>query len=111
MVNKTDLATLTGVIFNDGCLWAINRRTGELIGPLTGPQGLDDFANLRNASLLMFHTLANAETWIEKLSIWLEVAGGEEAVDSVLKMQAAISVTLRCAVEGLDKIADMKKDG
>jgi hypothetical protein len=107
MTNE-QLMSLGGVVWSDAHLWAIPLDGSRPI-PITGPQGEEAFRNLRNASLLMFQTLSHAEVWTERLSVWLEAAGGEEAVDSVLKMQSAIRVSRRCAIEGLENIAAIKK--
>lgn len=108
MKTDSDLAALTGVVFQDGNLWALDPQTGQ-VAQVTGEGANAEFRNLRNASLLMFHTLTNAENWTEKLITWLEAAGGEEAVISSLRMQAAIAVTRRIAIEGMENIAVDKK--
>lgn len=108
MIDEDKLKRLLGAVLQDGDLWAI--EPGEPLVKVTGPGASDDFRNLRNASLLMYATLTNAELWIERLSVWLELVGGDNAIDSVLKMQAAIRVSRRCAIEGLENIASDKKD-
>lgn len=108
MTNHDELQRLTGAVLADGNLWAIDEN-GRLF-QVTGEGASDHFRNLRNGSLLMYRTLTNAEDWVEKLTVWLEAAGGEVAVNAALQMQGAIRVTRRIAVEGLENIADIKKE-
>ncbi len=106
-MNHNELKALTGAVFADGNLWAV-REDGSVL-QITGDNALEEFRHLRNASLLMYRTLTNAEDWIDKLTLWLEAAGGEVAVNAALNMQAAIRVSRRVALEGLENIAEYKK--
>lgn len=108
MSDEQRLKTLSGVVLEDGCLWAI-QAPGKPLLKITGPDADPQFAPLRNASLVMFQTLSNAEAWIELLITWLESVGGETAVDSALKMQGAIHATKICALEGVENVAKRKK--
>lgn len=108
MIDEQYLQRIGGVVLMDGDLWAID--PGQPPVKITGPGASDDFRNLRNASLVMYSTLTNVEAWFERMSVWLEAVGAEEAVDSVLKLQAAVRVSRRCAIEGLEKLASDKKD-
>lgn len=109
MIDENKLNALSGAVLGDGDLWAF-MPDGRLV-KIAGPGASDDFRNLRNASLIMYHTLGNVETWVEFLIAWLESVGGEVAVDKALKLQAAVRVSRRCATEGLEKIATDQKKG
>jgi hypothetical protein len=108
LIDEAYLKRVVGVVLQDGDLWAID--PGQPPVKITGPDASDEFRNLRNASLIMYSTLTNAEEWFEKLLIWLEACNAEVAVDSVLKLQAAVRVSRRCAIEGLENLASGKKD-
>jgi hypothetical protein len=108
MIEDDDLKRTIGAVMHDGNLWAF-LPDGSIV-QAAGDGADPRYRNLRNASLVMYHTLSNAEGWIEKLITWLEAAGAEDAVDGTLKMQAAISVTRRIAREGLETLAVDKKD-
>jgi hypothetical protein len=106
-MTNDELMSLGGVVFKDGELWALPANGRPV--PITGPHAEECFRNLRNSSLLMYQTLTHAEQWCELFVVFLEAANANEAVSNVLKMQAAIRVSRRCAIEGLENIADMKK--
>jgi len=108
MIEDDDLKRTIGAVMQDGNMWAF-LPTGEIV-QATGDGADPRYRNLRNASLVMYHTLSNAEVWSERLIVWLEAAGIEDAIDSTLKIQAAISVTRRIAREGLETLAVDKKD-
>ena len=108
MVTHEQLLTLTGVVDRDGVLWAVP-GDGTPAFPITGPDASPDFRNLRNASLLMYRTIAEVETGMSALAEWLESVGGETAVEGVLRMQSAMNVTRRCAIDGIEKVARDRK--
>lgn len=108
LIDEQQLQRVMGVVLQDGDLWAI--EPGQAPVKITGPDASPDYRNLRNASLVMYSTLTNCEEWFEKLLAWLEASNAEFAVDSVLKIQAAVRVSRRCAIEGIEKLASDKKD-
>jgi hypothetical protein len=92
-----------------GILWAVPINGRPPI-QVTQPAAIHpDFKNVLNSSLLMCRTLFNVGVGFEKLVVWAEAADQEEIVDSVLKLQGAVNVSCRCAIEGLENIANARK--
>jgi hypothetical protein len=103
--HKDELLRYRGVVDPaTGLLWAV-----DLYGvqrQVTFEGGVDPrFRNLINSSFLLNATANNAQEGMLRLAEWLEDVGGEQAVASVLTLQAALNVATRCAVEGIEKIA------
>ncbi len=106
MIDHDELARLQGAVLSDGNLWAI--YPDGSVKQMTGDGASEEFRNLRNASLVMYRALSDAQNWTELLITWLEAAEAEGAVAATLNVQAAIGVCRRIAVEGLENIADNK---
>lgn len=110
MKSHDQLMTLSGIVDRDGVLWAFDLNGDpRQVEPITGPEASPDFRNLRNASLLMYVTIVEVQTAIERLTEWLETINGEPAVEGLLRLQASMYVTRRCAIEGIEKVAKERK--
>lgn len=107
MLKQRDIEAVNSFIDpSTGILWAIPINGSPAI-QVTRPDAIHpDFRNVLNSSLLMCRTLFNVGVGFEKLVVWAEAADQEEIVDSVLKLQGAVNVSCRCAIEGLENIAN-----
>lgn len=110
MIQRCDLEAVNSFIEpSTGILWAVP-IDGRPPIQVTFPEAINpDFRHVLNSSLLMCRTLFNVGIGFEKLIVWAEAADQEEIVDSVLKLQGAVNVTCRCAIEGLENIANGRK--
>lgn len=101
-----DIEAVNGFVDPDGILWAVPIDGGPHIMVATS-RGLNpDFRHVVQASLMMYKTLAVTKVGYDKIIAYAEACGDQQLVGLVLQLQAAVIVTMRCAIEGLDAIAN-----
>jgi hypothetical protein len=101
----SDIEAVNGFVDRDGILWAVPVN-GDPAFIVQTPKGLnEDFRHVIQASLMMYKTLAATKIGYDKIVAYAEACGDQQLVGHILQLQAAVIVTMRCAIEGLDTIA------
>jgi hypothetical protein len=89
-----------------GILWAIAPDGSR--EEILRPGGVHpDYRNLVNAAPILFRVADETQLGLAALTEWLESIGANGAVHGVLTMQGSLNVAVRCAVEGIEKIAGL----
>ncbi len=100
-----DIEAINGFVDRDGLLWAVPVN-GDPMFVIQTPSGLNDkYRHVVQASLMMYKTLSATKVGYDKIIAYAEAIGDQQLVGHVLTLQAAVIVTMRCAIEGLDAIA------
>jgi hypothetical protein len=105
LITIDEIEACNSFIDGDGFLWAVPEGGGphRLI---LQPKGIDPaWINVIRAAPMMLRTLHNANVGYDKIIAYAEACGDHALVANVVKLQAAVTVTIRCAIEGLDQIA------
>jgi hypothetical protein len=89
----------------DGLLWAVPHDGGphQLIAT---PKGIDPaWLNVMRCAPMMLRTLLTANVGFDKVIAYAEACDDQALANNVLRLQAAVTTTIRCAIEGLDVVA------
>lgn len=104
-VTHDEIEAVNGFIDPDGILWAVPVAGGPHVLVAT-PRGINpDYLHVVRSSLMMYKTLAKTNEGYDKIIAYAEACGDDRLVGLVATLQAAVTVTLRCAIDGLDNIA------
>lgn len=104
-ITHSEIEALNGFIDPDGILWAVPVDGGPHVMVATS-RGLNpDYRHIIQASLMMYKTLAATKIGYDKIIAYAEALGDQQLIGHILQLQAAVIVTMRCAIEGLDTIA------
>jgi hypothetical protein len=87
-----------------GILWAIAPDGSR--EEILRPGGVHpEYRNLVNAAPILFRVADEAQNGLAALVEWLEDIDANGAVHGILTLQGSLNVAVRCAVEGIEKIA------
>jgi hypothetical protein len=87
-----------------GILWAIAPDGSR--EEVLRPGGVHpDYRNLVNAAPILFRVADETQAGLTALVEWLECIDANAAVNGILTMQGSLNVAVRCAVEGIEKVA------
>lgn len=109
MVTIEDIEACNSFIDADGFLWAVPVNGGphELIAT---PKGINPaWLNVMRAAPMMLRTLVTANVGYDKIVAYAEACGDQQLAGNVLRLQSAVTVTIRCAIEGLQNIANQSE--
>lgn len=108
---KIDLTAFVGVVDPaTGLLWAVpNGAPGPAIQVTFAGGVAPDFRNIVNSSLLLYANGASMKPTLSAMIEALEEAGSEQLVNAVMKMEAALNVSLLCAEQGIEIISHKRE--
>jgi hypothetical protein len=105
LVTSEDIEAVNGFIDPDGMLWAVPVNGDPPILVAT-PRGIHpDWLNVLRAAPMMYRTLKGTDEGYTKIIAYAEACDDQALTAIVLQLQAAVAVTLRCAIDGLENVA------
>jgi hypothetical protein len=105
LIQHGDIEAVNSFIDQDGILWAVPIAGGPHVMVAT-PRGINpDYCNMIRSSLMMYKTLSATKIGYDKIIAYAEACNDTALAGLVLTLQAAVVVTMRCAIEGIENIA------
>lgn len=104
------MQTASAVDPSNGTMFAIdNTGVRPPIAIMQKKNAHAEYANVLTASILLYRVNANASDFLGTMIEVLEEAGRDDLVNAVQEVQATMETARRCAIDGIENMAALKK--